>query len=518
MRSVFLLAAGFVAALVLVFAASKTGQAGADRIAGETAQPVHFEADAPKRFVTRHKIELDGKTIKYTAIAGETYLVNAGGEPTASIFSFSYVKDDPAGASRPVLFVFGGGPGSASIWLHMGSIGPERVKLDNEVNSSNTPPFGYGPNPFSLLDVADIVFIDPVGTGFSRAIGAGKPADFWGVDEDANSIAQFIELWLSENGRWNSPKFLLGESYGSQRAALLPRALMGGPFYGGVMRGITVNGVVLLGTTLDDLRAAKTDDEKAMRAALNLPGFAATAWRFEKVDRKGRTLDEFVAEAKEFATSRYLSALKKEAAKTLGENERKQIVAELTAYTGLRAEAFKDGLAVAPKAFATELLADQGLAVGMYDSRFTLPSKPDGGDPVADDPAMGRYVPGFVAAFHDMLRNELKVDMRRPYAAIMWKDLLSSWNWKRAGVPEGQSFAVDLAWAMRRTPKMRVLVTAGDFDLVTPAAEAQRQIADAGLPADRTTFKTYHSGHMLFLGESAGEFANDLREFIKSAE
>lgn len=186
---------------------------------------------APKRFVTKRAITVKGVRIPYTAVAGETYLYNRAAEPIGSIFSFTYLKDGPADPNRPVMFVFNGGPGSSSLWLHMGVVGPRRVVLDREVNPSNTPPFGVADNPHSLLDVADLVFIDPVGTGWSRVVGKGTTADFWGVDEDADTVSQFIELWLTEHRRWNAPKFVMGESYGSVRAAVLPRALMGGPLY-----------------------------------------------------------------------------------------------------------------------------------------------------------------------------------------------------------------------------------------------------------------------------------------------
>ncbi|MCW5760655.1 MAG: hypothetical protein KIS90_12880, partial [Phenylobacterium sp.] len=194
---------------------------------------------APKRFTAQRTIAVKGQKVAYTSIAGETYLYNRAGDPIGSLFSFTYLRDGPRDPRRPVMFVFNGGPGSSSLWLHMGVMGPRRVVLDREVNPSNTPPFGVADNPYSVLDVADLVFIDPVGTGWSRVVGKGSTADFWGVDEDADTVAQFIELWLTEHGRWGSPKFVMGESYGSIRAAVLPRALMGGPLYVGLMRGVT---------------------------------------------------------------------------------------------------------------------------------------------------------------------------------------------------------------------------------------------------------------------------------------
>jgi len=462
--------------------------------------------------VTRHETAIRGQRIAYTATAGETLLRNGRGEPTAALYSFAYIKDDGA-ADRPVMFVFNGGPGSSSVWLHMGVVGPRRVQLDREVNPSNVPPFGLVDNPDSLLDVADLVFIDPVGTGFSRILGVGKPEDFYGVDEDAESVAQFIELWLTQNRRWDSPKYLMGESYGSARAALLPRALMGGPTYAGVMRGITVNGIILLGSSLNGPGTA--GQSPSLGAALNLPAMAATAWHHQRIDRAGRTIEAFDAEVSRFATTDYVAALDKAAAGTLDDAERGRIAARLSAYTGLSAEAWLPGLILSPKVFSQQLLASDGLTVGLYDGRYTLPQAGDGGEPVADDPAMGRYVPGFIAAFHQMLDQDLKVRLDRPYGAIVWRNLLFGWNWKRTGVPEGQSFAGDLATAMRRNGDLRVLVASGYFDMVTTPAAARDALEKARVPTDRLTIRNYESGHMLYLGDTAAAFSDDVRTLIR---
>lgn len=514
-RSLFLVVAGFAGALALVVFLPDIGF-DAPHVATDAAAMDQSPAnEAPARFVTKHAVEIGGETIRYTATAGELFLVEAAGARTGSIFSFAYVKD-PIDPSRPVIFVFNGGPGSSSLWLHMGAIGPRRVVLDSEVNPSNVPPFGVADNPHSVLDVADIVFIDPVGTGFSRAVGAGEPEDFWGVDEDANSVARFIELWVTENGRWNSPKFLMGESYGSQRAAVLPRAMMGGPYYAGRMRGITVNGVILLGATLDPIQGAEpTADERAMRSALNLPSYASTAWHHEKIDRSRWTLEDLHEETAAFAQSEYVGALR--AGEALGAEDRTGIVDKLAGYTGLPPATFEESLSISRNDFGKRLLADEGLEIGQYDSRYTLPLANSGGDPVADDPAMGRYVPGFIAAFHQMLKEDLEVEIARPYGAIVWEDLLQKWNWERSGVGKGQSFAVDLAWAMRRNQKLRVLVASGYYDLVTTAAAAEHQIMSAGLPEERVTFRNYESGHMLYIGDTAEAFSNDVRELIRSA-
>lgn len=470
----------------------------------------------PYRSVTQHQMLIGGKMVSYEAIAGDTTLRDIQGNPRASIFSFTYLRTDVPVVGRPVLFVFNGGPGSSSLWIHLGAIGPRRVVLDNDVDPSNTPPFGLEDNPNSILDVADLVFIDPVGTGFSRSVDGVDPRAFWGVDEDAESIAQFIELWLSEHGRWNAPKYVLGESYGSMRAAVLPRALMGSPIYNGVMRGITLNGVILLGTTLGsrDTSNDTPPPPTAAELARGLPGLAVTAAFHEMTTYSGEDAAQVYAAALRFADTEYADALSKHQTATLSPAERDVVLGKLQAFTGLTSEQIGDDLHVDAREFAKILLMSQGLEVGMYDSRYTLPLANSGGDPVADDPAMGRYVPGFVAAFNEMIRDDLDVHMDRPYAAIYWQDLLASWNWERRGVAPGQSFAVDLAWALRRTPALRLFVASGYYDLVTMPTDAYAELDDAGLPSDRVRFENYESGHMLYLGATSQAFSSDLREFI----
>ena len=471
----------------------------------------------PRRFVTRHEAQIRGQRIRYTATAGETYITNLYGHPIASFFSFAYVKDGPRDTSRPVMFVFNGGPGSASLWLHMGVVGPRRVALDNEVNPSNTPPFGLRDNPNSLLDVADLVFIDPVSTGYSHAIGNAVDSDFYGIDQDAETVARFIEAWITENGRWNSPKYLMGESYGSVRAAILPRALMGSPLYSGVMRGITVDGIVLLGLALGALGSEQPAPATGPdpRVGLFLPGYAATAWYHNRIDRAGRSLEQVYEEARQFGTTDYAAAMHRLAANQLPEAEKAAIAARLAALTGVPAPTWlAANLRINNQAFLRALLAEQGLEAGNYDSRYTLPLAQSGNDPVADDPAMGRYVPGFVTAFHDMIRDELGVRMPMPYNAITWAGLAFSWPRQRFGVPVAPTIGEELTVAMRRNPRLRLLVASGYYDMVTTAASAESQARLSGWPADRTVIRNYESGHMLYLGDTAEAFSNDVRALI----
>ena len=486
-------------------------------IAKVSDKPIGFaDLPPPRRFVTRHKTTIRGKSISYTVCACETYITNYTGEPIGRFFSFTYTKDDAAEAARPVIFVFNGGPGSASLWLHIGALGPKRVALDAEVNPSNTPPFGTRDNPFSLLDVADLVFIDPLGTGYSHAVGYAKDADFESVDADADSVARFIEIWLSNYGRWKSPKFVLGESYGSIRAAVLPRALMGGPMYSQVMRGITLDGVILLGTSLDvgvpETHVTGVDPS----VGFPISSMAVTAWYHRRIDRAGRTAAEIYDDASRFGQSEFADAVHQLKDGSLSEADENRIAAKLESYTAIPALTWKrSGFQLDEREFSKQLLAKDGLEVGMYDSRYTLKLAGGGGDPVSDDPAMGRYVPGFVAAFNDLLKSDLKVDVPISYTAINFVAPFK-WSFARTGVPEGQGFAVDLATAMRRTPKMRVFVASGYFDMLSKPASVAAQINKGGLPMDRVTLKNYESGHMLYLGETEQAFTNDLRSWMLS--
>ena len=504
---------GLVSAAVFLMGGTAIAQGGPP--ASEVI-PVVEGVPAPYRQVTHHEMETRNGDLAYAVIAGDTHLYDLAGNVNASIFSFTYLRTDiEPSEDRPVLFVFNGGPGAASIWIHMGAIGPRQVVLDADVNPSNVPPFGLRDNPDTVLDVADLVFIDPVGTGYSRALNGTDPTDFWGVDEDAESVAQFIELWLTEYGRWNSPKYVLGESYGTVRAAVLPRALMGSPLYSGVMRGITLDGIVMLGTTIGTV-GRNTDpspEQVAATRARSLSGLVMTS-RFHGLTSGDETSSELFESAMTFANGDYRDALLKLADGELPDEEQSAVLERLSELTGLSAEAFGDDLYLDETSYAKSALASTGQEAGKYDSRYTLPLVAGGNDPVADDPAMGRYVPGFVATFHQMLRNELEVAVNRPYYSIRWKDLNFGWNYRREGPFQGETYAHELGWAMRRNPDLKVFVASGYYDLVTTAASAYGQVEAAGLPEDRVRFEEYDSGHMLYLGGTSEAFADDLRDFL----
>jgi hypothetical protein len=373
---------------------------------------------APVRFITHHQTTINGARVAFTATAGETYLHDDNGAPTASVFSYAYVRDVKAGTPRPVLFITGGGPGGASYMANIGLLGPwyirpGRMALDAAHPPSAVPPWDVVENPNSLLDVADLVFIDPVGTGYSHALGAARNEDFWGVDEDLESYAQFMQLWLTQNGRWNSPKFFMGESYGGTRAALLPNVLMGGPTYPGLLRAITLNGTISLVNGLGLGGIGADGPGPAWTAAMAFPNQALAAWYHQSIDRKGRSLAQFYEEATRFAFGDYVDALRREADKSLTPDQRTAIVARIGEFTGLGAAALQKSLSLDEWAFSKAALADRGLTVGVYDSRFTFRQAGSGGDPVADDPALGRFFPVLTGAFLELQAARQLAGVRR---------------------------------------------------------------------------------------------------------
>jgi carboxypeptidase C (cathepsin A) len=376
------------------------------------------------------------------------------------------------------------------------------------VKPPTTPPFRLVDNAESPLDVADIVFFDPPGTGFSRLLPDGKPEEFYGVAPDAQATVDFMEQWVRATDRWNAPKYLLSESYGTVRAAVVARLLAGGPTSTGSMDGMTLNGVILLGQALD-LSSGGAD----IRYVNELPTLAATACYHHKVGTC--TPESNIEAARKFGSESYLEALY--AGHTLSARDRAGIAERLAELTGLSATFIRDhDLRVSASEFSHALLADRHEDVGIYDSRYVLPSDASGGDPVADDPAMGQYVPGFVAAYNVYVRDELGVSIDDTYQAISFRAINSRWDWGQGpGVLVPGNYANDLATAMRRNPRLRLMVGEGYYDLQTTMGVAEYTVAHSGIPLERTEVHTYPSGHMSYLGDdSRRALSRDLRAFL----
>lgn len=498
--------------LNLLFAPASTGQSPQpDTVKAADAAPTPQTLPSPRHFETTHQGVFGGQQVHYKAVVAENFVTNASGKRTAGIFTTSYIRTDiPKGAVRPVIFVFNGGPGSSSIWLHMGFVGPRRVDFADVLKPETVPPFHIADNEDSPLDVADIVLIDPPGTGFSRILPDGKPEEFYGTMQDAKVTVDLIERWVRENNRWNAPKYLLSESYGTIRAAVVSRLLAGGPTETGSMDGMTLNGVILLGQALD-MKGSSNEDAAYVNI---LPTLAATACYHGKA-AVGCAAETQVADAKKFAADAYLKALY--AGTNLAPAERDAVAARLAALTGLSADFVrKNDLRVSTAAFEQELLKDRGEQVGAYDARYTLPLTPNGKDPVADDPAMGQYVPGFVASFNMYQHDELGVSVDETYEAISFRAVNGHWDYGRGpGAGSDTNYAEDLSIAMRRNPHLCLMVGAGYYDLVTPLGSAEYVIAHAGFPADATEMHIYPSGHMPYLGTKARQMlARDVRAFL----
>jgi carboxypeptidase C (cathepsin A) len=493
-----------LAASLLAFAAPAPAQ--------NSPPPAKDEADkaipAPIVSVTRHSGTFGGQRMTYSATASETYLKAADGTPKASIFSIAYVKE-PRDPKRPVAFLFNGGPGSGSLWLHMGAFGPKRVAIPSDARDDGAPPFPILDNPDSLLDVTDIVFIDPVGTGFSRPLGKTEGKEYWGVTQDAKSVAEFIRIWLGENGRWNSPKFLGGESYGTTRSAAVVNQLEG------AFNDVSLNGIILISTILDFGAQANVPGNE-MPYVLFLPSMAAAAFHHGKSPADSGTLEGFVQEARDFAAGDYASALLK-GQKLQGE-ERAAIRSRLARFTGL-SERFLDSadLRVSDQRFYKELLRDRGLTIGRLDARYTGRDFDNAGEAPDNDPSFYGIDAGYTAALNQWVRDGLKFRTDRQYSTIAG---LGSWDWDLAD--QGgearyyKNVAPYLGRAMRENSGLRVFVGQGYFDFATPFFGAEYSLSRSGIPQDRIVYAYYGSGHMMYVrDEDRAKLSRDIRGFIR---
>ncbi|WP_300532539.1 peptidase S10 [Maricaulis sp.] len=462
----------------------------------------------PRVYESRGQVTIDGQRIRYSVTAGETFLHDSDGNATASIFTTAYIADnmgDPR--TRPVAFVFNGGPGSASLWLHMGVFGPQRLALPN-AEDDGAAPYDIVENVHSILDVADLVFVDPVGTGWSRALGDTDASDFWGVNEDAESLAAFIRLWLSENRRWNSPKYLLGESYGTLRIGALLNELEGG------YTDVAINGVALISTVLD-FRYDDTSPGNDIGYVGLMPGFAATAWYHDKVDRAAwdNDLEAFLADAREFAIEEYMPALMYGV--TLDATRQASVISGLATFTGLSEDFLeRANMRVSLRRFQRELRRDEGLSVGRLDSRFTGVEVDAVGEGPETDPSFYGIDASFTASMLDYFTRNLGVEITEYYSTIGG---VRGWNWD-TGRSGGNNYINVVPWvarAMRQNSDLEVLVAQGYYDLATPFFSAELMFNQPGFDQDRVTFTYYEAGHMMYIHEPSLEvFARDVRELI----
>lgn len=490
---------GFLMLSVTAFAATPAKAPASAPVPKETA--VH----------TQHSVNIDGKTIRYTATAGTLLLRNAKHKPIASVFYIAYTEDGAKADHRPVTFAYNGGPGFASALVDIGGFGPVRILWPAPgEEAAKQPPYRLVPNQYSILKSTDLVFIDAVGTGYSRIVGKGKPKDFYGVTADASAFAQFIQRWISVNHRWNSPKFLLGESYGTTRNAVLANDL--------VNKGIYLNGVIMCSTVMD-FATINTEPGNPLPYISYLPSYAAVAWYHKRLNPIPPKLPAFVKKVEKFAGGAYAHALFE--GSTLPEADKQKIAARLAEYTGLPKSLWlKADLRMSLSVFRRNVMGNDTMT-GRYDERFTtfklqpLLRQPGRGNLGATTSA---YLGALTATMNRYLVQTLKYHSDRPYVQSSFK-VFKQWNWKykpllndlSEGVGNSSAFlavnvAPALARAMSNDPAMQLMMNNGYFDTATPFFATNYTLHHMGLPLPlhKNIHEYYYPvGHMLYLNIKA---------------
>ncbi len=474
--------------------------------------PTPKPPEPPRLFESRGHASFHGTDIAYRCLAGETRLPDAKGEPRASIFSFAYLADSDAPHLRPITFLFNGGPGSASLWLHMGAFGPRRIVVPSDAKPAGSGPYEVVDNDLCSLDATDLVFIDPPGTGFSRMLGEAKPEDAWGVDADATLVGEFIKAWLTANRRWASPRYLCGESYGTTRAVAVAGKLAGG------LAGVAFNGIALISAILD-FHTARFEPGNPLADAAYMPTYAATALHHGRATAPdGR--EAFLNEARRFAVMEYLPAIF--AASRLSDDRHQAVRKKLSRLTGL-SETWLDGtrLRIEPSRFRKELLRDEGLSLGRFDTRYTGRDYDDAGEFPEADPSSYAMDSAYVSSMLDYMTRVLGIDWDRPYA-VFNRDALMKWDWhgpkKEGGAlwPGYTNVAPTLGLLLRQNPGLKVLMANGIYDLATPFHASECTVAGNGIEAGRVKMTYYEAGHMMYLHEpSLQAMVADIRGWME---
>jgi carboxypeptidase C (cathepsin A) len=446
-----------------------------------------------KLSVTEHELRVGDHTLKYRATAGHMPLKDEAGKLRANFFFVAYERtgEETPVEKRPITFVFNGGPGAAAIWLHLGTAGPKRVDLTPE-GFAGTPPYHLVDNPTTWLNQTDLVFIDPVGTGYSRAAEGVKGEEFYGVQQDLDSVSEFIRLYLVKTQRWASPKFIAGESYGTTRAALLSEHLLDA-------KGIALNGVVLISTVLS-FQAISPSDANELPYELFFPTYTACAHYHKKLpdDLQKQDLAQTLKEVEKWVRETYSSALL--AGDRLTADQRKSLVSTISRYTGLPEQFVeKANLRVSPFAFEKALMEDQRKVIGRFDGRVTgsavepLDYRPE------HDPSLTQYVGVYAGTFNNYVRGELKFESDLQYEYLTGR--VQPWNWGRGGNGGWLYVGDNLRNAIVKHPTLKVLVCSGHYDLATPYFATDYAVSHLDLAPDlrkniRQTY--YEGGHMLY--------------------
>ncbi|WP_273566285.1 S10 family peptidase [Maribacter halichondriae] len=462
---------------------------------------------------TMQSVNINGNTIYLTAQAGTFQVRDENNEPIALMGHTYYTKESKTRNNRrPIVFAYNGGPGSSSFWLHMGVLGPKRIVVNDPV-STPAAPYQLVNNNFSILDVADLVMIDPVGTGLSIPIGKAEFKDFWGVDQDIRSLSLFITQFLIANNRMNSPKYLLGESYGTFRNAGLMNKLLG--------QGIAMNGVIMVSAVFD-LRTLVFPPGDDMPFIAHFPTYAATAWYHDKVANKPEDVYQFLDDVRSFTENEYVPALYK--GDQLSEADKKAVAEKLANYTGTEADYWvKADLRVTASEYFAEFLRDEGQIVGRLDSRFTGINQDLLSQEGSHDPQSAAISPAYIAGFLDYFYGALNVNKETTYSITAGRREGFKWDWehegnKRWGTQAAINTGIDMAEALSRDPNMKVLILNGIYDIATVFYGVEHSINHLGLKKeikDNIIMKYYEAGHMMYTHQpSLEQFKKEVSEFI----
>lgn len=458
---------------------------------GDKEKEEHFDMTEVPPVATHHQITVDGKQLKYTATTGRLPIKRPDGKIEAEMFYVAYTLDGQDAAKRPLTFAFNGGPGSASIWLHMGALGPRRVVLKPD-GFMPPAPYRMEDNPYTLLDKSDLVLIDAIGTGFSRAENDEMMKKFWGVKGDIEAFGEFIRLYITRNDRWPSPLFLFGESYGTTRSAGIAGYLAD--------RGISFNGITLLSTVLnfETLEDNFTNDQPYI---FLIPSFTMIAGYHHKLPADlAQDMNKARQQAEQWASTEYEQALDKGDALT--PQERQKVIDDMSRYTGLSKEVIDEAnLRINVRKFTHYLLIDQKLRVGRLDARYTGPDPNGLLDTPFYDPTGSATGPPFTSTFYNYLRTELGYKTDMPYYVRAQGISFDKWDWGSAiqGFPDT---ATAMRQAIVKNPYLKILVMEGYYDLATPYYAANYTVDHLNLPPkyrDNISFATYESGHMVYL-------------------
>jgi carboxypeptidase C (cathepsin A) len=513
-----------------------------------TGTPVVEPQEPPADSTTEGSVSVGKQTIAYRAVAGTLTVGSTDSQDamlgldgkmlpdtgekipdpdkpdeapaTSRMFYVAYFKKD-APAGRPVTFIYNGGPGSATMWLHMGSFGPKRV-VTTDAQHDEGAPYKIVNNDYSLLDVSDVVFIDAPGTGFSRIMGKDKEKAFWGVDQDAHAFERFIRRFLTKYNRWNSPKYLFGESYGTPRSAVLSADL----------ENVDLNGIILLSQILsfdNSIDGPKWNPGVDQAYALGLPTFAATAFYHHKLPTQPAALEPFLAEVEQYAMGDYMGALLK--GSELPEASRQAVAEKLHQYTGLPvAYLMRANLRVSGAAFSKQLQLDDETTTGRLDTRYKGPDL----DPLSADseydPQSNAISSAYTAALNQYMRTDLKYGENQTYKPGAYSDADFTWDLRHqppGGPPANQQWGgtnvmPDLAYTMKSNPKMKVMLAGGYYDLATPYFEGKFEMHHLQIPQKLQANISYHyyqSGHMVYVNEEVlKQFHADVAAFIRGTE